>query len=545
MGERTLCLWCPDWPVVALRRAERVPSDGSVVVLGGAGTNGRVHAASAEARAEGVQRGMRKREAEARCPGAVVVDADPGLEARTFEQVARALDAVSARLAIDRPGLLSFPIRGPLRYFKTEAAVTEAVLAAVGPHTDARVGVAASPLAATLAARKASPGAPVVVLDDPSSETPSTGEFLATRSVGVLADRGLTALSGLLRRLGIRTLGDLAELPEASVVARFGAEGILAHRLARGLDQPVAALAAPPPELAETAELDPPAQRVDVAAFAARALAEQLLERLAQRGLAVTRVLVEAETEHGESLARVWRFRGPFTDAALAQRVRWQLEAWVGGGEHDTTTGGLTLLRLVPEEVVPARGHQLEFWAGGGMAGGLGDARAGEQAARVLARLQGMLGHEAVVQPVLSGGRTPGERTLLVPFGDALPNAPLGDARPTAPLGDAPPWPGMVPPPAPALVYDPPLPAALTDADGRPVRVSGRGELSATPTWFRCEHPGVDGEVEQWSGPWIHDVRSWDPAARHRRALFQVVANGTACLVAIEHGHADVLAVYD
>ena len=541
MGERTLCLWCPDWPVVALRRAERVPPAAPVVVVGGAGTNGRVQAASAEARAEGVRRGMRKREAEARCPVAVVVDSDPGLEARTFEQVARALDAVSARLAIDRPGLLSFPIRGPLRYFKTEAAVTEAVLAASGPHTDARVGVAASPFAALLAARKTSPAAPVRVLDDPSSEETTTEEFLATRSVGVLADRGFADLAGLLRRLGIRTLGDLAELPEASVVARFGVEGILAHRLARGVDQPVAALAAPPLELAETAELDPPAQRVDVAAFAARALAEQLLERLAQRGLAVTRVMVEAETEHGESLARVWRFRGPFTHAALAQRVRWQLEAWVGGGEradeHGTTTGGLTLLRLVPEEVVPARGHQLEFWASGGSAGGMGDARAGEQAARVLARLQGMLGHEAVMQPVLSGGRTPVERTMLVPFGDALPDALLGDA--------ALPWPGMVPPPAPALVYDPPLPAALTDAVGRPVRVSGRGELSAKPTRFRCEHPGIDGEVEQWSGPWIHDVRSWDPATRHRRALFQVVANGTACLVALEHGRAGVLAVYD
>jgi protein ImuB len=193
-------------------------------------------------------------------------------------------------------------------------------------------------------------------------------------------------------------------------------------------------------------------------------------------------------------------------------------------------------LRLVPEEVVSARGHQLEFWAG--------DARAGEQAARVLARLQGMLGHEAVVQPAVHGGRTPGECTALVPFGDAVSNILDGAVHKTTSEG-APPWPGRVPPPTPALIYDPPLPAALTDAEGRPVQVSGRGELSAHPVRFRCDHPAVDAVVEQCAGPWIHDVRSWDPASRHRRALFQVVAGGVACLVALEHGRADVLAVYD
>jgi protein ImuB len=37
------------------------------------------------------------------------------------------------------------------------------------------------------------------------------------------------------------------------------------------------------------AELDPPIERVDTAAFAAKALAEQLHEGLARRGLACTR----------------------------------------------------------------------------------------------------------------------------------------------------------------------------------------------------------------------------------------------------------------
>ncbi len=60
---------------------------------------------------------MRRREAEARCPGVVVVDADLALEARTFELVARAVETVTPRVVLDRPGRCSFPTRGPSRYF--------------------------------------------------------------------------------------------------------------------------------------------------------------------------------------------------------------------------------------------------------------------------------------------------------------------------------------------------------------------------------------------------------------------------------------------
>src|SRR5918912_4212155 len=51
--ERMLCLWCPDWPVVAARKADPALEGVPVVVL----DRGFVLAASAEARAEGVRRG--------------------------------------------------------------------------------------------------------------------------------------------------------------------------------------------------------------------------------------------------------------------------------------------------------------------------------------------------------------------------------------------------------------------------------------------------------------------------------------------------------
>ena len=92
-----------------------------------------------------------------------------------------------------------------------------------------------------------------------------------------------------------------------------------------------------PPDLAETIELDPPATRVDEAAFAAKMLADRLLARLDELGLSCSQVVVEAETEHGERLTRCWRHEGALTPATLATRVRWQLDAWLTAerGAHE------------------------------------------------------------------------------------------------------------------------------------------------------------------------------------------------------------------
>ena len=148
------------------------------------------------------------------------------------------------------------------------------------------------------------------------------------QTFGDRPDEG-AAFADLLRRLGLRTLGDLAALPAPSVLGRFGLDGAHAHRLASGGGEHAAPPAPPPPDLVETCELDPPATRVDEAAFAAKSLADRLIERLDELGLACDRVVVEAETEHGERHTRCWRHEGGLTATALVARVRWQLDAWL------------------------------------------------------------------------------------------------------------------------------------------------------------------------------------------------------------------------
>ncbi len=220
----------------------------------------------------------------------------------------------------------------------------------------------------------------------------------------------------------------------------------------------------PHPSSPSSAELDPPVETVEPAAFVARGLADELHRRLDARGSACTRVLVGAETEHGERLERVWRHEGALTVAALADRVRWQLDGWLSGSSRDRPTAGLVRLWLAPDEVVPAGGRQMGFWGS--------DAASGQRAGRAVARVQGLLGPGTVSVPEWQGGRDPAGQVALI----GVEAVDLDAERPAARAGwIAEPWPGRLPTPSPATVHDPPLPAEVADESGRTVGVSGRG----------------------------------------------------------------------
>jgi protein ImuB len=509
-----MVVWCPDWPVTAAG-VDPLTTPAAVFHAN------RVVACSAAARADGVQRGIRRREAQGRCPDLVVLDHDPGRDARAFEPVVAALDALCPSIEILRPGRCAFASRGPARYFGGEEALAALVLETV--PTPCRVGLADGPFAALLAARTAPAGGSLVI---PAG---TSRTFVAPFPVTALER---PELADLLQRLGLRKLGDLAGLPPSQVLARFGPDGELAHRLARGLDERPLQARVPPPDFSVAAEVDPPADRVDRAAFVAKSLADSLFDELADRGLACTRILIEAETEHGEELARLWRHDGALTAGAIAERVRWQLDGWLNAATWgDRPTSGIARVRLTPDEVRPDTGRQLGFWGGST----LND----ERAARALARVQGMLGPEGVGTAVVQGGRSPAERVRFVPWGDAR------EAERPELAATASPWPGSVPAPAPALVHRPPLPAEVVDEGGAAVVVRSRGGCSGAPARLSIDGgrwaPGVG-----WAGPWPVEERWWDPPASRRRARFQLLTgSGAAHLAAVEGGRWWIEATYD
>src|SRR3954454_17654252 len=148
---RTLVLWCPDWPVVAAATAAGVAATAPMAVVAA----NRLVATSAVARAEGVRRGMRRREAQGKCPELVVFDDDPVRDARLFEAVAAAVEELAVGVEIVRPGVVAAPARGPAGYFGGEEAAAERLVDQVADRAgvESQVGVAEGIFAATLAAR--------------------------------------------------------------------------------------------------------------------------------------------------------------------------------------------------------------------------------------------------------------------------------------------------------------------------------------------------------------------------------------------------------
>lgn len=153
------------------------------------------------------------------CPALVEVD-EGGSALRCFAEVVGAVETYCPWVTAVRPGVCSLPARGPARYFGGERALVHSIVAAASAITPVEVGVADGLFGAVLAARDGR-----IVPPD------GTARFLAPFAVEVLGD---PALSELLVRLGIRTLGDFAALPESHVLGRFGSDGVLCHRVARG-----------------------------------------------------------------------------------------------------------------------------------------------------------------------------------------------------------------------------------------------------------------------------------------------------------------------
>ncbi|BBX13773.1 hypothetical protein MNVM_28540 [Mycobacterium novum] len=502
---RVLALWCMDWPAVAAAVAAGLPATAPIAVT----LANRVIACSAGARAAGVRRGLRRREAAARCPPLHVVAADTDRDARLFEPVLAAVDELVPAAEVLRPGLLVVSVRGAIRAFGSEEQAAERLVDAVAAaDVECQVGIADGLSAAVLAARA---GAVVPPGGD--------ARFLSALSIRQLAAEpslsgpGRDSLVDLLWRLGIRTIGQFAALPRRDVTSRFGSDGLTAHRFARGEPERGPSGREPAPDLDAVLHCDPPIDRVDAAAFAGRSLAGVLHRTLMAAGVGCTRLAIHAVTATGDELTRVWRCAEPLTEDATADRVRWQLDGWLNSrATSDRPTGPVTLLRLQPVEVASAtEALQLPLW------GGLGEEDR-LRARRALVRVQGLLGPEAVRVPVLSGGRGPAERITLTPLGDEP--VPLADPRQ--------PWPGRLPEPSPAVLLDDPV--ELLDAERNPIRVTGRGLFSADPVWLVAR--GRDERLRWWAGPWPVDERWWDPLREGpgagRTARVQALLDGPA-----------------
>ncbi|SDS46149.1 Y-family DNA polymerase [Corynebacterium timonense] len=485
---RVAAVWFPDWPVQAARlEAEDELAEPVAVVA-----QHRVKACSAAAREAGVRRGMKLRHAQALVPAVSVVEDNPDRDGRTFAALAASFDEVASSVEVLRPGLVVVDAAAAGRFHGGEDVATEMLLDAASRRgIDAFAGVADEIATAVIAAR-----ASAVVKPGGSAR------FLAGLPLRVLlAEVALGADAQTvteLGQLGIATLGDLAAVPATAMTTRFGAAGMHLHRIARAAPDRRVAPELPVADLAVAVTPDEPIDRVDAAAFAARALAAGLHERLKAAGCNCLRLKVVAELETGQRVERVWRTREALSESATADRVRWQLDGWLTSGG----AGAITSLILEPLELAQPE-EVAQLW---------GEAAGTDTARRVVERVQSQLGIDAVVQPIPVGGRGVAERVALVPFGEQPPEAQRHA------------WPGAIPPPLPARlgggIEHPASAVTLIDASAQRIGVTAEALLTAAPyamAWGQERYL-----VTGWAGPWPVD-EGWWGARPHKVARLQVV----------------------
>jgi DNA polymerase IV len=215
---------------------------GKPVVVGGSGARGVVASCTYEARAFGVHSAMPSVRARQLCPHAVFID---GHYSRYVEvsgqlhEVLRSVTPLVEPIGLDEAFL---DVTGSQRLLGPPARIAGRVRRRVHEelHLDCSVGIGRSKLVAKLASRAAKPVAtptgrrpgPGVVTVRPEDEP----QFLRPLPVESLWGVG-PATARRLHDLGVRTVADLAGLPEGSLVRRLGrSQGAHLRALARGED---------------------------------------------------------------------------------------------------------------------------------------------------------------------------------------------------------------------------------------------------------------------------------------------------------------------
>jgi DNA polymerase-4 len=205
---------------------------GKPVLVGGSGPRGVVMAASYESRVFGCHSAQPMAVALRLCPDAIVVRGEFGNYREASDQVFEILHAITPLvqpLSIDEAFL---DVTGSAALFGDGPTIARTIKDRIREVTQltASVGVAPNKFLAKLASD----------LDKPDGLTVLTEADIAGRVAGLPIERmwgvGPAAAERLHRR-GIRTFGDMQQLPQEVAQRWFGSAGDHYWRLARGLDK--------------------------------------------------------------------------------------------------------------------------------------------------------------------------------------------------------------------------------------------------------------------------------------------------------------------
>jgi protein ImuB len=355
--------------------------------------------------------GMRLGEALSRCPELLLVPPDSEQAERAWEGALRGLEEIGAEVESERPGEAFFEADGLRRLW----GGIDGVLARARRAAGMPVRLAAAPgrFCAYAAARRARPRTdPPVVRDTearrflaPLPVSLLHGRLRAPRTRALSDEGEPDDLPNELERLGVETLGRLAELPRDAVADRFGEIGLRALRLARGGDYPLRPRS-PHRELAVELEL-PDASSGQQLERALELLISRLLAHPERRGRTLRALRLSARLAAGGG----WRRRATLRSAASErERLADLLTPLLS-----LLPGPAAVLRLEAVSLGPAAGEQLS------LAGP--DEQRRRRIGEAVRQTRAAAGSDAVLRvlEVDPASRIPERREVLMPFPEDAP----------------------------------------------------------------------------------------------------------------------------
>jgi len=282
--QRILSVW---WPHLAIERWKRTSGRGfppdSPIVLTSEGTHGLVIAAVTKTAAEnGARVGARLTDARALDPSLVAIPADPAGDAAWVERLARWASRWSPLVEVDGRNGLRLDVTGVAHLFGGEAALVEDVqqrFAALGLAS--RTALAPTPAAAWALAHFGG-GAVIGGKDVAASLAPLPAAALRLEPETIRT----------LERLGLKTIGALAQVPRRALARRFRETDNPLDALDRALGrkpEPLIATACEPPPRS-LLRLEEPATYPEAASQALERLIPDLVRQLERRHLGARRL---------------------------------------------------------------------------------------------------------------------------------------------------------------------------------------------------------------------------------------------------------------
>jgi protein ImuB len=468
------------------------------------------------ARACGVGEGLTPSQAMARCAELIIKPRSPVQEESAAEVLLQTAYAFSPNIESTALGVCTMELKG-LGFLSDTNAVEQwagkmvEVLAQF--HIEAKVGLAATPELALLAARAANS---VLALIHPSAHFDSHGrDARATRAFELFPISSLEPspeILEILRRWGIQTIGELLALGKNNVAERLGPEAVeLFNRVSPDSPRPLK-LSAPAEEFAEQMEFENEVETVEPLLFALRRFVEQLSRRLDLIYLVVAEFHLQLGLSSGATYERVFKIPAPTGNIEILFRM---LQTHL---ETVRTDSAITALRLSAK---PAKPEARQF--------GLFESalRDPNQFAETLARLTGLCGADRVGTPQLETTHRPDAFKMAQAFqptgsGDFPLAGRKRDTRLSSPVD---PQAGKPALPLPLRRFRPPLPSHIEFRDEKPVLlrshiligpiVETRGPFFSSGNWW----DGGRWAREEW------DVETSDGS------LFRIFRSSDGCFV--------------